>query len=329
MKDKIKANKLREGKTISADQLTAELIVNPKSNKIPVNELLTGNYHDYKLTMLDVAGRLRIARENVNKYVKDQLDRVRINYIMRKDYAGKHCIEDCRLQYLFSKKSLNEFVIEAFRIETKAISIVFDIENDFDVDEKELLKRLGRKDSWQKKISNACKLYNMENAQSSISSVFGDGNLDRNYDKLAIEIENATLHSMASIIESKDEAFKNLNYSQQVYRMLDRVNYLEGNLDITESITGAKKGVRYIFDSNLEERLKLDKNKYLFFSTSERTYNMIRLSLFNQHGLSYNYNNRQNSVEADKKFKSMLFSRVIEYAPLEAVSEQEIAEQED
>ena len=43
MKDKIKANKLREGKTISADQLTAELIVNPKSNKIPVNELLTGN----------------------------------------------------------------------------------------------------------------------------------------------------------------------------------------------------------------------------------------------------------------------------------------------
>lgn len=317
MTKEIKVKKLREGKTITADELTAELIAKRENDNISVKELLTGDYHDYKLTMLDVAKRLGIARENVNRYVKDQLDRVRINYDMRRDYAIKHEIENCRLQYLFSKKSLNEYIIEAFKIEKKAISIAYSIECDFDEAEMNLLKRLGKKNTWQKKLREACVLYNIENAQGV---TVGATSLDDNYDRIAIKIENATLYSMASILSADSDGFEKMNYSQQVYRMLDKVNYLEGHLDITESLTGARKGIRYIFDNSLMERAMLNKNDYLFLSISENTYNLLRFLLYRQHGLDYKYN-ESNSVEAEKQFKKKLFWAVIDYIQLEEQEE--------
>lgn len=297
--------RVRQGKVIQAKDLLDEILLRGfEAEEGMDNESLFFNEeaHDYRLSYLDVANRLGIARETAAKYVIPQLDVVKTNWHLRKMYNP----DNCRLQYLISISSLNEYLVEVFQIERKAISIVYDIEEDFDDEELGIIKRLGHKRGWQKKFTEACVKYNNANNNSFV----WDNSLDISIDEISLELNKLRLWSMHDILKDTKK-FGKFKYSEQVYRFLDRVSYVQGKLAITESDSNSQ-GIRYLFDTSLETRLSLDYTKCIFLSISENTYNIIRALLYVQKGLDYSFD-KYTDEETDREFKKLLFSRVAAY----------------
>lgn len=310
--------RVRQGKVIQAKDLLDEILLRGfEAEEGMDNESLFFNEeaHDYRLSYLDVANRLGIARETVAKYVIPQLDIVRTDKDLRKMYSEKNKIRNCRLQYLASKSSLDEYLVEAFQIEKKAISIIYDIKEDFDDEELSIIKRLGHKRGWQKKINEACIRYNIEAKNDGLFN--WDNSLEIKIEEIGVELDECRLWSMRDILNDND-TFANFKYSEQVYRFLDRTNYIQGKLPITENDSNSQ-GIRYIFDSTLETRVNLDCTKYLYFSISESTYNLLRALLFMNKGLKYSFRDEYSAgdaeeiKEAEKEFKKLLFSHVVPY----------------
>lgn len=296
---------VRQGKLIDSEDLLSEVLLKgfkPHEGMEVRSVFFMEGAHDYKLSYLDVANRLGIARETAAKYVIPQLDVVKTDWHLRKMYNP----DNCRLQYLISISSLNEYLAEVFQIERKAISIVYDLETDFTEEEMNIIMRLGHKRGWQKKFTEACVKYNSAN-----NSSFGwDTSLDISMDEISLELNSLRLWSMHDILKDTKK-FGKFKYSEQVYRFLDRVNYMQGRLAITETDNNSQ-GVRYIFDTTLDTRLTLDYTKYISLSISENTYNTIRALLYIQKGLDYSFD-KYIDEETEREFKKLLFSRVATY----------------
>lgn len=305
IKEKPVMLRVRQGKLIQAEDLLDEILSKGfKTEECQDNGSLffREDTHDYRMSFLDVANRLGIARETAEKYVIPQLDIVKTNWHLRKMYNPNNC----RLQYLVSLASLNEYLTEVFQIEKKAISIVYSLEDDFTEEELKFIKKLGHKRGWQKKFTEACVRYNNANNNSFI----WDNSLEIGMDKISEELNSKKLWSMRDILKDT-EKFSKFRYSEQVYRFLDRADYVQGKLAVTENNSNSQ-GIRYLFDTSLETRLELDSTKYIFLSISENTYNIIRALLFVQKSLEYSIND-YSTQEAEREFKKLLFSRVVEF----------------
>lgn len=305
---------VRQGKLIDSEDLLSEVLLKgfkPHEGMEVRSVFFMEGAHDYKLSYLDVANRLGIARETAAKYVIPQLDVVKTDWHLRKMYNSKNC----RLQYLVSVSSLNEYLAEVFQIERKAISIVYDLETDFTEEEMNIIRRLGHKRGWQKKFTEACIKYNIEAKNDGLFN--WDNSLEIKIEEIGTELDKSKLWSMRDILSDND-TFANFKYSEQVYRFLDRTNYIQGKLPITENDSNSQ-GIRYIFDSNLETRVNLDCTKYLYFSISESTYNLLRALLFMDKGLKYSFRDEYSTddikeiKEAEKEFKKLLFLQVVPY----------------